>query len=61
MRSLFKNGPTISKILLNINVQDISKRYFGGGGHFNAAGAKSDLSLDQTIKKVENIIKNEFS
>ena len=45
----------------NINVQDISKRYFGGGGHFNAAGAKSDLSLDNTIKKVENIIKNEFS
>ena len=45
----------------NINVQDISKRYFGGGGHFNAAGAKSDLSLDETIKKVENIIKNEFS
>ena len=45
----------------NINVQDISKRYFGGGGHFNAAGAKSDLSLDKTIKKVENIIKNEFS
>ena len=27
----------------NINVQEISKRYFGGGGHFNAAGAKSDL------------------
>lgn len=45
----------------NINVQDISKRYFGGGGHFNAAGAKSDLSLEKTIKKVENIIKNEFS
>lgn len=45
----------------NINVQEISKRYFGGGGHFNAAGAKSDLSLDETIKKVENIIKNEFS
>lgn len=45
----------------NINVQEISKRYFGGGGHFNAAGAKSDLSLDKTIKKVENIIKNEFS
>ena len=45
----------------NINVQEISKRYFGGGGHFNAAGAKSDLSLDKTIKKIENIIKNEFS
>tara|TARA_B100000927_G_scaffold291318_1_gene292878 strand:+ start:52 stop:1044 length:993 start_codon:yes stop_codon:yes gene_type:complete len=46
----------------NINVQNISKRYFGGGGHFNAAGAKSDLSLNETIKKVENIIiKNEFS
>ncbi len=45
----------------NINVQDISKRYFDGGGHFNAAGAKSDLSLDKTIIKVENIIKNEFS
>ena len=45
----------------NINVQEISKRYFGGGGHFNAAGAKSDLSLDKTIIKVESIIKNEFS
>ena len=45
----------------NINVQEISKRYFGGGGHFNAAGAKSDLSLDKTIIKDENIIKNEFS
>ena len=44
-----------------INVQEIAKRYFGGGGHFNAAGAKSNLSFSKTIKKVEDIINKEFS
>lgn len=33
------------------SVNEFAREHFGGGGHTNAAGGKSDLSLDETIEK----------
>lgn len=38
------------------NVNEFSRKYFNGGGHANAAGGGSDVSLAETIKAFENII-----
>ncbi len=38
------------------NVNEFSRKHFNGGGHANAAGGGSDLSLAETIKQFENII-----
>lgn len=35
----------------NFSVNDFSRLHFNGGGHINAAGGRSDLSLNDTIKK----------
>ena len=40
------------------NVNAFARRYFEGGGHHNAAGGKSFLSLEETAKKLEELIKN---
>ena len=40
------------------------RNHFGGGGHVNAAGGKSDLSLEDTVKRFVEIlpsITNELS
>ena len=42
----------------NFKVNEIAKKYFNGGGHTNASGGVSQLSVNETIKKVEKIIKN---
>ena len=41
----------------NFAVNEFSAKHFGGGGHRNAAGGSSKLSLQETIKKFEEIIK----
>lgn len=38
-------------------VNEFASKYFSGGGHIYAAGGKSDLSLEETIKKFEELIK----
>jgi phosphoesterase RecJ-like protein len=38
------------------DVNQFARSYFGGGGHINAAGGKSDLSLNDTISKFIGII-----
>lgn len=38
---------------------EICKKYFKGGGHRNAAGGQSDLSLDATVEKYKEIL-NEY-
>ena len=38
-------------------VNKIAKQYFNGGGHTNASGGTSYLSVNETIKSVEKIIK----
>ena len=41
----------------DFKVNEIAKKYFSGGGHINAAGGISELSVDDTIKKVIEIFK----
>ncbi len=41
----------------DIAVNKFAAKYFNGGGHKNAAGGKSDLSLKETIEKFEKLIK----
>lgn len=38
------------------SVNDFSRRHFHGGGHVNAAGGKSDASLDSTIEDFISIL-----
>ena len=38
------------------SVNDFARRYFSGGGHINAAGGKSDLSLQETVDKFISIL-----
>jgi phosphoesterase RecJ-like protein len=38
------------------DVNQFARTYFGGGGHINAAGGKSDLSLNDTIAKFLEIV-----
>ncbi|MDO9260745.1 MAG: bifunctional oligoribonuclease/PAP phosphatase NrnA [Flavobacteriaceae bacterium] len=46
------------------SVNNFARNYFDGGGHQNAAGARSTLSLEETIDKfveLVNMYKNEIS
>lgn len=38
------------------SVNEFARAYFHGGGHINAAGGKSDLSLEETVKKFVSIL-----
>ena len=38
------------------SVNEFARNYFQGGGHINAAGGKSDLSMEETIKKFVSIL-----
>lgn len=40
----------------DFDVNQFAREHFSGGGHINAAGGKSYLSLMETIKKFENLI-----
>ena len=40
----------------NFSVNDFSRSHFNGGGHINAAGGLSELSLQETIKKFISIL-----
>ncbi len=40
----------------NFDVNKFAREHFNGGGHINAAGGKSYLSLEDTVRKFENII-----
>ena len=42
----------------NFKVNLIAGKYFSGGGHMNASGGISKMSVDETIKKLEQIINN---
>lgn len=39
----------------DIPVNEMAKEHFNGGGHSNAAGGRSDLSLQDTIEKFKHI------
>ena len=38
------------------SVNEFARKYFHGGGHINAAGGKSDLSLEETVKNFVSIL-----
>lgn len=40
----------------NFSVNEFSRQHFNGGGHTNAAGGKSDLSLNETVEKFISIL-----
>ena len=40
----------------SFSVNEFSRAHFGGGGHTNAAGGKSDVSLKDTIEKFISIL-----
>ena len=40
----------------NFDVNAFAREYFNGGGHVNAAGGKSHVSLSETVKKFEDIL-----
>lgn len=39
----------------NFDVNQLSRKHFEGGGHVNAAGGKSDDSMEDTLKRFESI------
>ncbi|WP_215225382.1 DHH family phosphoesterase [Echinicola shivajiensis] len=54
-----KDGVKISfRSTEDVAVNQFAAKYFDGGGHKNAAGGKSDLSLKETIEKFEKLIKD---
>ncbi|SZD72865.1 Bifunctional oligoribonuclease and PAP phosphatase nrnA [Candidatus Ornithobacterium hominis] len=40
------------------DVSEFTRNYFEGGGHVNAAGGKSDLSLEETKEKILKLLEN---
>jgi bifunctional oligoribonuclease and PAP phosphatase NrnA len=40
------------------DVNEFARAHFNGGGHRNAAGGKSEVSMAETIAKFENLVKN---
>lgn len=40
----------------NFSVNDMSRAHFDGGGHINAAGGRSELSLNDTVEKFISIL-----
>lgn len=40
----------------DLAVNDLAREHFGGGGHLNAAGGASNLSVEETLKKLKELI-----
>ena len=40
----------------DFDVNQLAREHFHGGGHQNAAGGKSMLSLEKTVEKFENLV-----
>jgi phosphoesterase RecJ-like protein len=40
----------------DFSVNEFARAHFEGGGHINAAGGKSELSLEETIEKFISIL-----
>ena len=53
-----ENGQTVvsARSLGNLNVQSIME-VFGGGGHMNTAGTKTDVPPEQILKDIEDFLK----
>lgn len=42
----------------NFSVNAFARNHFNGGGHDNAAGGRSDMSMDQTIQQFTTVLKD---
>ena len=42
----------------NFDVNTFARLHFEGGGHFNAAGGRSDDSVDETVRKFKVVLKD---
>lgn len=40
----------------NFSVNELARKYFGGGGHENASGGATKLTMPETVKKLESIL-----
>lgn len=40
----------------DLDVNNMARKHFNGGGHKNASGGSSNVSLDETVKKFEEIL-----
>jgi phosphoesterase RecJ-like protein len=40
----------------DFDVNQFARDHFNGGGHRNAAGGKSEVSMEETIRKFENLV-----
>lgn len=40
----------------NFDVNTFARTHFNGGGHINAAGGKSELNMEETIRKFEELL-----
>lgn len=60
MAAFFSERDGMTKISFrskgNFSVQELSSKYFEGGGHKNASGGKSILSLESTVQKFLDIL-----
>ena len=45
----------------NFDVNTFARNYFNGGGHFNASGGRSSESLEKTVQKFKNALKENAS
>ncbi len=55
-----KDGVSLSlRSIGDFAVNTLAQKYFSGGGHKNAAGGLSRLSLEETVAKFEEIVKSE--
>ncbi len=62
MAAFITEQPTIVKLSLrskgDIDVQDIARKHFKGGGHKNAAGGSSFQTLKSTIRRFKAVLPN---
>ena len=40
----------------NFSVNELARKHFNGGGHRNASGGQTNLTLEQTLKKFLDIL-----
>jgi phosphoesterase RecJ-like protein len=40
----------------DFDVNQFAREHFKGGGHRNAAGGKSELSMEETVQKFEDLV-----
>lgn len=45
----------------NVDVNTFARRFFEGGGHFNAAGGRSSASLEDTVKTFKKVLREHAS